>query len=126
MSRTNLIRTQVQQAFVQLGDIARPATFQRFTGNIVRDIDAGTSVREVVEYPIPRAMKTDVAEKEVDYAAAVSATQKILFPTSAIPVKPDEDDVVVWEDGVIWEIRKIKTDPAEALWILFVRSTATE
>lgn len=120
------VQQQVRDGFRQMGDIPREVTYHHFTGNVVRDIAAGTSTRETVAHTIPYVVKTGLTEQEVDFAQTLNVTAKMLFASLDLPIVPEEDDLIIWEDGVIWEICKYKTDPAEAVRIVYVRTTSTE
>jgi hypothetical protein len=95
-----------QSAFVAIGDLARPATYQSLTGNITRDLVAGTSVAEVVTYNLKRTVFTKFKEKEIDTSVVVETDEKIMFPALDLPVEPKSADTLLDEHGRTWEIIK--------------------
>ena len=121
------LRATIQRAaltaFIAIGDIARPATYQSLTGVIIRDVDAGTSYPETKDYPLKRTVFTKFRESEVDDSVAVGTDEKFLFPSLDLPVEAKGADIILDEHGRTWEIMRRMSDPADAVVILQVRTS---
>lgn len=114
-----LIKGQVLKAFEALGDIARPATFRRFTGQVVRDVDAGVSRPVYETTPLPKVVKATFKETEMPSGPPEYIYQKFLIPALHLTTRPTKDDELVWDDdNIVWTVDKLLGDPADAVWIV--------
>lgn len=123
MGLRNTTQQAALTAFIAIGDIARPTTYQHLTGTVVRNIEEGTSTAEMVTYPLKYTVAAKFKAKEVDGEAVLSTDQKFLFPSLILPIEAKASDTILDERGQTWEIIKLMTDPAEAVVILQVRTS---
>lgn len=117
------VQTAALTAFRAIGDLARPATYQSLTGNITRDLVAGTSVAESVTYNLKRTVFSKFKETEIDTSVVVETDEKMLFAALDLPIAPKSADTVLDENGRTWEVIKRLSDPASAVVILQMRTS---
>lgn len=97
------------------GDIARPLTLRRIVASgydVLTDAPA-TTVTDFVTKGVVTRPKVD----EDDDSATLDITRRFLIAALDLATVPLDKDLIV-DDGKIYEIRQIKTDPAGALWII--------
>lgn len=126
MSLRTLVLKQVQQAFIQLGDLAFPIDYVYHTGEEERDIESGRTIPVTRTYPVPRVVKAKFVEKEIDKNVSVATDMKFLMPRldlNAAVNDPSAADVIVDKrTGRRWEVKRMLSDPADALLIYHVRT----
>jgi hypothetical protein len=123
VSLRTTVRKAAVTAFKAIGDIARPVTYKALTGVLVRDLEAGTSVPQVVNHTITMTVFTKFSEKEVDENVSVLTDEKLLFPSLLLPVQAKSADLILDEHGRTWEIIRRLSDPADAVVMLHVRTS---
>lgn len=123
MGLKETVNAGVLTAFKAIGNLNKPMTFKATTGNMTRDLDAGTSVPETVSYTLKFSVFAKWTEAENNKDASTLTTSKLLFPRGILAVVPKASDILVDEDGHIWEIVKNMSDPADALVKLQVRTS---
>lgn len=123
MSLRAQVKAGVNLAFNKLGDLVKKGTYQSLTGNVTRDLVAGTSTAEMVSYPLKRIVFTKFEEKENDKDVNLLTDEKMLFPSGDLPVQPKSADTVLDSLNRTWEIVRLLSDPADSLTILHVRTS---
>lgn len=123
MGLTNTMQQAALTVFQRLGDLARPVTYKSLTGNVTRDIVAGTVTPESVDYVIPRTVFTKFRESENDKDISVLTDEKLIFPSRDLPVEAKSSDLIVDAKGRTWEIVRLLSDDASAVTILQVRTS---
>lgn len=123
MGLRNTVQRAAVAAFKAVGDIARPATYRSLTGVIIRDVDAGTSTPQTVDYLLKRTVFSRLRENERDNSADVSVDEKFMFPALDLPIQAKSSDIILDEHGFTWEITRLLSDPASAVVIVQVRTT---
>jgi acetylglutamate synthase len=100
------------------GDIAVTVTYrQKAIGAYDPASDTyNTTPTDTVVKAVPVREKRD----EDDNSRVIDATIRVLIPSSALSFIPVEQDEIIL-DTVVHEVVQIKTDPATALWILYLR-----
>lgn len=121
------LRQQLQKAavtaFKAAGNVARPATYKSLTGEVTRDLDAGTSVPVTVDYPLKRTIFSKFKETENDKDISILTDEKFMFASLELPIEPKSADIVIDENNRQWEIIKRLSDPASAVVILLARTS---
>lgn len=125
MSMKKQIQRAVRQAFIALGDLLVPATYVRKTGVGVRDPETGLTTYPVTSYPIKRMAPVQFEAKEIDKDPSLATLEKLIFLVEEFPagIVPSDQDSVTDSRGRIWEVVKLKLDPADACVILAARLT---
>lgn len=118
------LRAAVAGAFEGLGDLAMPLIYQSLTGEVVRDIAAGTVTPVARNFRIPRGVFTRFRENEIDSNVSLLEDSKLLIPAQYLPVEPKAADLVIErKTKKVWEIQRRLQDPAEAVISLHVRTS---
>jgi len=125
MSLRNLVRQQVANGFKAFGDIPRPADYYQMTGEVTRDLVAGTSVPVTNHYPLKGVIFAKFEEKENDKDVSRLTDEKAIFPALYLPITPSTSDTIVDENGVVWEVVDRLSDPASAVVVLHMRTSRT-
>ena len=123
MSLRNTVQQGVTSAFKALGDLVRPATYKSLTGNVTRDLVAGTSTPETNDYTLKRTVFTKFSATENEKDASTLNPDKFLFPARDLPVEPKAADIIVDENNRVWEIVKRLSEPSSAIVVLQVRTS---
>lgn len=118
------IRRAVKSAFLALDDIPRKAVYQTKTGTPVRDLDAGTYTLQTSNTPLAMVVFARFTQKEVDKDPAIVITDtKIIIPTEDLKGKvPRGADTVTDDEGTVWEVIRLLSDPASVVTIIQART----
>jgi hypothetical protein len=117
------LQRAVKAAFKAADDVPRKCTYKSVSGEVVRDLVAGTSTRVTQEFTLQTVIFTKFSEKDIDRDPALLTDMKMLFPTQDLPVQPKQSDTVLDDVGTHWVIIKRISDPASVLTILQVRTS---
>jgi hypothetical protein len=115
------IQQGVVSAFNALGDLVKPATYKHLTGVMVRDLDAGTSTPQTVDYALRRTVIVRFKDAEDDKDIILATDAKFLAPATDLPIDPAASDLIVDWKGRTWEIVKNMVDPANGAIVLLIR-----
>jgi hypothetical protein len=102
--------------FDAMGNVVLSAQLTQYSISYVAGGDPGITP---TIYPI-RVIVDTISKEEIGNGIARSGDMIFLTPAIELPVIPEEEDSVTL-NGVVWNIYKIETDPAEALWELATR-----
>lgn len=113
------IRRAVRQAFEALDDIPRKATYRSVTGAAGRDLDTGTSTVPTVttELPMTAWVRFSSKDQEKDPLIVLDDV-KVIFPSEDLPHKSKTGDLIVDDEGLLWEVKRQLNDPASIVYIL--------
>lgn len=105
-------------AFGNIGVSTNYASYASATYNA----SAGTNVAAYTSVAGVTIIFTHFELKEVDGVNIHAEDKKALLPAKGVAstITPKAQDRI-YEAGVMWQVVKVKTDPAEALWELQVR-----
>ena len=123
MGLKGTIDKAVVSAFRAIGDLNTPMTYRSATGQIVRDLDAGTSFPVTVDYALKYSVFVKFTTEENDKDPTTLTASKLIFPTSLLPVEPKDTDILLGNGNRTWEVMKLLSVPGDSLTSLQVRST---
>jgi len=100
-------------------DIPQSITYTQ-KGASVYTPATGTVTSTDIDYPTT-AIFDEYELKEIDNNV-VRATDKLAYiAANDLDVTPVVDDEITDADSVTWQIKNVKVDPADALWVLQIR-----
>lgn len=124
MSLNATLRAGVKTAFKALGDLNSTLTYKSFTGDVTRDIEAGTSVPITNDFTVKLSVFVKFSEKEIDTNVSVLTDSKLLIPGTDMQVAPKASDTVIEvATGRTWEIQRRLDVPGSSVCILHVRTS---
>jgi len=123
MSLRNTLQRAVKTAFNALDDVPLECTYKSVSGDMVRDLVAGTSSRVTTNYTLPSVVFAKFSERQTDKDPALLTDMRMIFATHDLPVGPKESDTVVDSLNRVWSIVKRLSDPASVVTILQVRTS---
>lgn len=118
------LRTQIQQA-VQAGittmdDLAERATYTSVATQTY-DPTTGTITTPSLHSADVPIVFTSFSRMEIDGEAVRAEDLKAIIATKDLTPIPTVNDTITREDGTVWSVISIKTDPAGAVWVLQMR-----
>jgi len=120
MGRRADLSAIAESLLANTGDIAEVITYRSFTG-IVEDVAAGTSTGTFTDIADIKAIFVAFDSRQIDGAAIRSQDEMALIPAKNIAdVTPGLDDLIVRGTDT-WEVVRVWSDPALALWKIQVR-----
>ena len=119
MGLKSLVTTLASSAIKTVGDLAVTITYQSH-GVSVYNALTDTNVVAMVE-KIVKGVEVQPRTSEKDTTPVVKNQKRILIASNDLPnITPTDRDTLLFA-GLKWEIIRIDTDPAAALWIFTVR-----
>lgn len=120
MGLRDVVQKATQAAVAAVGDIAASATYCSFA-SASYNASAGTNVATFTSTAGVSVVFNDFRLDQVDGQVVLSEDKQAMIPALALPgVVPTTADKLV-SDGATWNVQRVQTDPADALWILQVR-----
>jgi hypothetical protein len=118
MGFKSLVQNLASSAIKTVGDIAVTITYQNH-GALVYDAMSDTNVVTMIE-KIVQGVEVQPRTSEKDTTPVVKNQKRILIAAKDLGGVPTDRDTMLFS-GLRWEVIRIDTDPAAALWIFTVR-----
>lgn len=124
------LRAALQQAvvgaFEGLDDLRTPILYQLLTGDVIRNVEAGTVTPVSRNFKINSAIFVRFTEKEIDQNVSVETDSKLLIPAALLKAEPKTADIIVERKSKkVWEVIRRLQDPGHAVISLHVRTSKT-
>jgi archaellum component FlaF (FlaF/FlaG flagellin family) len=121
MSLRDAFKTAAQQAITAFGDVAVSTNYLSHTTTSY-NVTAGTDTTSYSTKAGVTVIFDEFRVVEIDGIAVKPEDKKALIPAKSISgVTPGVNDQIVADGSVTWEVQRVGSDPAGALWTLQVR-----
>jgi hypothetical protein len=124
MGFKSLIEKQVQGAMRILGNdddgLARRQNYTSVTDGVYDPATRAVTTTEVVYRAVPMAM-VRFSIDDMDEEVRPQTDRVALIASLDLPVTPNENDKITAYDGNVYTVKRIMSDPADALYKLHVR-----
>ncbi len=69
-------------------------------------------------YPIEQVIETRFTATELNGDVDLKTDARFIIHAPQLTVTPEEEDVIVYQDGTRWNVKKILSVPGKSVWIL--------
>jgi len=109
-------------AYKVISDLLEPVTFKYIEANSTYSITTGIVTDRVSEYSVDMLI-SQWSANEVDGKTILAFDMKAEIPVENLVPTPNLKCKVTRSDGIDYDIKKIGTDPAGAIWTFNLRAT---
>lgn len=124
MGFKSLIEKQVQGAMRILGTdadgLARRQNYVSVTDGVYDPATRSVTSTETVHRDIPMAM-VRFSIDDMDEEVRPQTDRVALIAALDLPVTPNENDKITAYDGVVYTVKRLMSDPADALYKIHIR-----
>ena len=120
MALRNTFRSLAKTIITSFGDVAIESEYREVTGTTY-NASTGAHTTTYTSYSSVPVIFNAFSFKEVDGVAVQPEDKTAYIAAEHIPdCSPEPDDLIISEEET-WQVIRVNTDPASALWIIHVR-----